>query len=381
MKYVSTYERFLEKNKYENSFEFVLENLLRITEAEEKEQASSIAPTEAQSDKEIIEELPEEDKKRIEELIKKHAPEAKGKEVDLDNIPAPKEEMKKGEEKVEESAVNEGLLLTAVALIPIALEAIGSISNWFKRNFNINLSEEQIAELGKINDAISVLKELRNHSKQNISYGVKCNSTGIEYNTKTWFRLLNDLSKKINNPEIAYGKGHGHGHGEHESETKSILSKVGDEIFNKAHSSTEIKMPDPTEDFTNITVGKAAPYITIEINKLKSIRDKKFGTNFGNFFKKLGHKIHSLYTLPIRAVLYGLSGFGLVGPLKKEETRIKVANVIYAFMMLGIAGFGIVDALKTMSGVAEVSSIILKGWESQAQMASLREESIKTLIA
>jgi hypothetical protein len=155
------------------------------------------------------------------------------------------------------------------------------------------------------------------------------------------------------------------------------LSKVGDEIFNKAHASSEIKMPEPGE---SITGEKAGAFITIEINKLKSIRDKKFGSNFGNFLKNTGHKLHSLYTLPIRAALYGLSGFGLVGPLKKEETRIKVANVIYCFMMLGIAGFGIFEALKGMAGVAEVSGILLKGWESQAQMASLREEAIKVFI-
>jgi hypothetical protein len=377
MKYVSGYERFLEKKKYENSIEFLLENLSMITEAEDAEQASSLAPTEAQSDKEIIDDLSEEDKKRIEELIKKHAPEASGKEVDLDNIPAPKEEKKGVEDKVDESSVNEGLLLTAVALIPIALEAVGNISNWFKRKFKINLTEEQIIELGKINDAISVLKKLRKNSKENIAYGLKCNATGFEYNTKTWYKLLNDLSKKMNNPDIAYGHGHGHGHGEHEAETKSVLSKVGDEIFNKAHASSEIKMPEPGE---SITGEKAGAFITIEINKLKSIRDKKFGSNFGNFLKNTGHKLHSLYTLPIRAALYGLSGFGLVGPLKKEETRIKVANVIYCFMMLGIAGFGIFEALKGMAGVAEVSGILLKGWESQAQMASLREEAIKVFI-
>lgn len=379
MKYVSTYEKFLEKNKYENSFEFLLENLSIIMEAEDAAQAAALAPKEVQSDKEIIDELSEEDKKRIEEIVKKHSPEAKGKEVDLDNLPEPKDDKQstEGEKKVEESAVNEGLLLTAVALIPIALESIGNIANWFKRKFKINLTEEQINQLGKINEAIRVLKILRNHSKEKIEMGTKNKLSGKEYSTKNWYELLNELSKELNDPEIAYGHGHGHGHGEHESETKSVLAKVGDEIFNKAHASNEIKMPEVGD---TIRGEKASAFITIEINKLKSIRDKKFGSNFGNFLKNMGHKIHSLYTYPIRATLYTFSAFGTLGPLRKEETRIKVANVMYCFMMLGIAGFGIFEALKGMAGVGEVASILLKGWESQAQMASLREQAIKVII-
>lgn len=387
MKYVSTYEKFLEKKKYENSIDFVLESLSMIMEAEEKEQSSALAQAEVKSDKEIIDELSEEDKKRIEELVKKHAPEAKGKEVDLDNIPQPKSGEKKAEEpsaekKVEESKVNEGLLLTAVALIPIALEAVGSISNWFKRKFNINLSEEQIQQLGKLNETIRVLKELRKLAKDDITaYGVNNKLTKKEYTTLNWWNSLNDLSKELNNPDIAYGKGHGHGHGEHEDETKSVLARAvsaaGDEIFNKAHSSEEIKMPEIGDE---IKGSKSKLYITIEINKLKAIRDKMFGSNFGNFLKKMGHKLHSLYTLPIRAALYAMSGFGLVGPLADENTRIKVANVLYCFAMIAVAGFGIFEALGKLAGVSEVSAIILKGWETQAQLASLREEAIKALI-
>lgn len=374
MKYVSTYEKFLEKKKYENSSDYLVENLLMILEAEEKEQNSALVPTEEKSDKEIVAELSEEDKKRIEEIVKKHTPQAKGKEIDLDNIPDPKSN---GEKKVEESQLNEGFVVTAIALLPIALEAVGSLSNWFKRKFGINMTEEQIQELGKLNETIRVLKELRKHTKEDITYGVENKLTKKEYNTSNWWKALGDLSKELNDPEIAYGKGHGHGHGEHEAETKSILAKVGDEIFNKAHSSEGLNLPEPGPE---IQGKNAKHYITVEVNKLKAIRDKKFGSNFGNFLKKMGHKLHSLYTLPIRAALYTLSGFGLVGPLADENTRIKVANVLYCFAMIGIAGFGIFHALGNLVGVSEVSAIILKGWETQAQLASLREESIKKLV-
>ena len=86
-------------------------------------------------------------------------------------------------------------------------------------------------------------------------------------------------------------------------------------------------------------------------------KDKKFGSKLGNMAKHAGHSLHSAYTAPIRGFLK-LIGLTAGGPLKDEEYREKIANIIYAAAMVGIAGAGIISHIKHLTGVGPVIETI-----------------------
>ena len=86
-------------------------------------------------------------------------------------------------------------------------------------------------------------------------------------------------------------------------------------------------------------------------------KDEKFGTKIGNWTKHAGHKVHQLWTSPIRGMLY-LVGLTAGGPLKDKKYREKIANVIYATAMIGVAGAGIISHLKHLTGVGPIITTI-----------------------
>jgi hypothetical protein len=86
-------------------------------------------------------------------------------------------------------------------------------------------------------------------------------------------------------------------------------------------------------------------------------KDKKFGSKLGNMAKHAGHSLHSAYTAPIRGFLK-LVGLTAGGPLKDEKYREKLANIIYAAIMIGVAGVGVMGHIKHLTGVGPVITTI-----------------------
>ena len=100
----------------------------------------------------------------------------------------------------------------------------------------------------------------------------------------------------------------------------------------------------------------------VELAKMKEEGDKKFGGKISNFLKEAGHGLHSLYTSPIRALLWTISLFTPKGSdLKNPKIREKIANIIYAAGMIGFAGFGIYESVKSLVGVSEAATAIIDG--------------------
>ena len=86
-------------------------------------------------------------------------------------------------------------------------------------------------------------------------------------------------------------------------------------------------------------------------------KDKKFGSKLGNMAKHAGHSLHSAYTAPIRGFLK-LIGLTAGGPLKDEKYREKLANIIYAAIMIGVAGVGVISHINHLTGVGPVITTI-----------------------
>jgi hypothetical protein len=119
----------------------------------------------------------------------------------------------------------------------------------------------------------------------------------------------------------------------------------------------------------------------LEIQKIKNKRDQLFGSNFGNWMKEKAHKLHNLYTSPIRLALYGMSRVSKrSSKLRDEEFRTKIANVIYAITMVTLAGIGIWGSLGNLAGVSEVTGVVLKGIESGTNTSEIRKQAVGILM-
>jgi len=359
MKRLNSYQKFFEQKQLES----ILEEFGSILESDE---AAAATPKESQSEKEILEEMPEDQKTKIEDILAKHFPESKGK-LDVDDLTKGEGEKKEGEKKEGEESekTNEGAILLAItiaSLIPVCMEAVGGLSNLLKQKFSINLDDKQIANLKRMNDAIATYNKILSKGTGKFS--------GKEYDMKTFSEISNILSKELTNPELAFGKGYedDHGHG----------SKTNEE----AEVATEETKPegDDTESSVN-KLKSVESQIKKEIAKLKKFRDKIFGSNFGNWMKEKGHALHHAYTAPIRAVLWTISkATKSSSKLRDEKFREKAANVIYAITMVGLAGYGIWATLGHMAGVGEVAQIVLKGLESGVNTKELIKTALTALM-
>lgn len=377
MKRLSKYQVFFENRKNES----ILESYGILLE--------SGTTAQSQSEKEILEETPEDKKKKIEDILSKHFPEAKGK-IDVDNSPkadSKEGEKKEGEESVEKKEgeeaekTNEGAVLLAItiaSLVPAALEAAGSLTNILKQKLGVNLDEKQMANLKKINDAKSTLEKVLKTGKGKF--------LGKEYSKDNWFEISNTLSKEIGQPEAAFGKGyddgHGHGHGKPAApakpgEEKAAPAKPGEEkpavAAAPVKESAEAEQPKKGEE--------AKEQLEREIAKMRSLRDKLFGSNFAEKMKKAGHTIHHIYTSPIRIVLRGIASLSKKdSKLRDEAVREKVANVIYSISMVALAGYGIMSTLSHLTGVGEVAQLILKGTEAGLNTSEIRKQALTAIL-
>jgi hypothetical protein len=106
---------------------------------------------------------------------------------------------------------------------------------------------------------------------------------------------------------------------------------------------------------------------------LKKQRDDIWGSDFGQWMKEKAHKLHHIYTWPIRTLLKTIGFFTGSKNLKNKEFREKLANILYAITMTGVAGAGILTHLGHLAGVGPVALTIadgVKGGKSVSEIIS-----------
>jgi hypothetical protein len=369
MKYIYNYRIFYDKIKTQS----ILEKTEMLFE-------SKIAPTYVESDKELLTDSSEDEKSKIEKLIKKHF----NQDIDIDNITKPKEKSSyentedienEGENpenvKNKGESKNEGAVLlsiTIASLIPVVMEAVGSLSNLLKRKFGINLSEDQIKKLKYYNYAITAYNKIIKNGSAKFE--------GVDYNWKNWNQLGLKLSKLTGNESVEFGKGDeflNHKHIKSKEINKKDNYKDGLEDKQKLKNESESPKVTGTKDDTKL--------IEIEIDKLKIIRDKLFGTSFSNWLKEKGHELHHAYTKPIRLALFGMAKLtNKNSKLRDEKFREKMANVIYSITMVSLSGIGIWQSISHLNGLSEVSNIILKGIEGGVNTTEIRKQALTSLM-
>ena len=138
----------------------------------------------------------------------------------------------------------------------------------------------------------------------------------------------------------------------------------------------ELKLHKKSPGGTSSPQGKQKQEELVQkLEKMKKERDEKFGTQVGEKLTEAGHKLHKIYTSPIRALLWTISRFlPSTSELRKKQIREKVSNIIYAILLIGYAGHGILHSLSHLSGVSEVASGIIEGSETGKNISTIASE-------
>jgi hypothetical protein len=109
-----------------------------------------------------------------------------------------------------------------------------------------------------------------------------------------------------------------------------------------------------------------------EIKALDKKIDDEFNTKVGDFLISGGHELHKAYVTPILLVLEGIAVFAPEGSkIKSLDYRKKVANIIYAGVMLVVAGVGIYHSLAHLSGVKDAAAAMVELAEEGASIADV----------
>lgn len=127
-----------------------------------------------------------------------------------------------------------------------------------------------------------------------------------------------------------------------------------------------------------------------KLQDLINIKKTKYSSKAGNKLKDLGHDWHKLYTYPIRAILKGAawverqepgkkSGALKMSKLQNKEYREKVANVIYATIMIFIGGYGVVEQVKNLNGVEPVLTAVVDSIKTGVSMKEVLESAVSKI--
>ena len=163
--------------------------------------------------------------------------------------------------------------------------------------------------------------------------------------------------------------------------TNSIYQKFGLSNDEKAElekldslikfKKTKLKAVDKQDD----TYSDSEKKLEDEIKELKEERLKKFGSKLGSIFKDGAHAVHETYLSPIKLFLKGIAWtadkFGKKIKIQDEAYRNKVAEIIYAVIMVSAAGTGVVSHLSHLTSIQPILTTIVelaKGGKSTADI-------------
>lgn len=171
--------------------------------------------------------------------------------------------------------------------------------------------------------------------------------------------------------------------------TKRKLSLSDDEkkelaVLNKKIEDKKIEI----KNFKGSEEEKEA--LNTELKNLSNIKKTKYSSKAGEKLKDLGHRWHGWYTYPIKAILKGAawierqepgkkSGALKMSKLQNEEYRKKVANVIYATIMIFIGGYGVVEQVKNLDGVEPVVTAIVDSIKTGVSMKEVLESAVSKI--
>ena len=101
-----------------------------------------------------------------------------------------------------------------------------------------------------------------------------------------------------------------------------------------------------------------------EIKELEEEIEKRFGSYLGSVLKGAAHEIHETYLSPIKSVLKGIAWtagkFGKKVKIQDEAYRNKIAEIIYATIMISAAGAGVASHLSHLTSIQPILTTIVE---------------------
>ncbi len=260
------------------------------------------------------------------------------------------------------------------------------IMNWFQNTpkGEINLDENQINEdKNLINDPkiLALAAKIVKQPVDKVEDKVEATLTGKEEENKENVNESLAITLALALPMILEAGGSIAGW----INKKYGLSKEELEEYKKwqvEYSKLKEKI-DSYTDTLKSTDPKTKRYVEnkkAELAKMKEEGNKKFGGKIAKFLKESGHGLHSLYTSPIRALLWTISLFTPKGSdLRDAKVREKLANIIYATGMIVFAGVGVYQSLTHLAGVSEAATAIIDGAKTGKSVSEIIQD-IPTVV-
>ena len=171
-----------------------------------------------------------------------------------------------------------------------------------------------------------------------------------------------------------------------QDELKDILAsgvkgvEGDDEIIDKALKG---ELKDVKEALAVASVLVAPILIKLVGKLLNKIQSKLGSTNkSGDDLIKLGKALHKAYTLPVRLVLQGIGGLAKTpNKFQDKAFRAKVANVIYADVMIFVAGKGVVKGVQNFAGVKSALTVIFETIEGGGSITEVITAAMEAIGA
>lgn len=149
-------------------------------------------------------------------------------------------------------------------------------------------------------------------------------------------------------------------------------------LINKAK--TSFKLDDKEKHEYGILTQKLEAAKTDEEKKAIKQQMASYESKAGNWFKHAGHKLHKLYTAPIRYLLNLAGKLTKKGHTLRDKKKNEVrANVIYACIMIGLAGYGVASHIGHLKGVSDVAITVADGAKAGKSISELIEGALELL--
>jgi len=138
---------------------------------------------------------------------------------------------------------------------------------------------------------------------------------------------------------------------------KAELEKLNIQIESKKAELKNVNKQDSTYSDSEKNLEK-------EIKELEEEKEKRFGSKLGSIFKGAAHEIHETYLGPIKLVLKGIAWtadkFGKKIKIQDEAYRDKIAEIIYAVVMISAAGAGVASHLSHLTSIQPILTTIVE---------------------
>jgi len=138
---------------------------------------------------------------------------------------------------------------------------------------------------------------------------------------------------------------------------KVELEKLNIQIKSKEKELKDVNKQDSTYSDEEKNLEK-------EIKDLEKEKEKRFGSKLGSIFKDAAHEVHETYLGPIKFLLstiaWTASKFGKKIKIQDEAYRNKIAEIIYAVIMISAAGAGVVSHLSHLTSIQPILTTIVE---------------------